>query len=165
MKVQLSFQMQRQMQTNWAWAAVAASISNYYNVLNPMTQCSLANWAFRQTTCCMQGNSSACNQPMSLKESLAHCGVLNSAYANALSFPDIKAQLDAHLPVCVIVRWQQGTIGHPVVITGYDDNNQGSPIISLSDPWYGESIVDFGRFPANYHGGGSWTYTYTTKQQ
>jgi hypothetical protein len=35
--------------------------------------------------------------------------------------------------------------------------------INIGDPWYGNSVQDYGSMPSSYHGGGSWTHTYTTK--
>jgi len=163
MRVQLTFSMQQQQQSYWSWAAVAVSIANYYAPGSGATQCSLANWAFRLTICCMEGGPAVCNQPYPLSNALLHYDRLNTYSAGAISFNVVKAQLDAGRPVGVTITWivEGGT--HVVVITGYDDTDPAMPVITLEDPWMGTTVVQYANFPGNYKGGATWESTCLTK--
>ncbi|MCW3086420.1 MAG: hypothetical protein JWP12_3786 [Bacteroidetes bacterium] len=158
---QLQFTMQFQAQSNWAWSAVASSVSAFYG--GNTTQCELANWAFAQNTCCVNGSSSTCNRPYSISDALQYLKTLLALQQNALTPDKIKQEIDAGRPVVVRLRWVSGQSSHCVVITGYDDNGY-EPIIFVSDSALGNSVLTFNNFPANYHGGATWVSTCLTKK-
>jgi hypothetical protein len=156
------FVVAQQEQTQWCWAALAASVANFYNPNPAITQCSLASWAFAPADCCANGGSLACNQPYSIAAGLAHVGHLNAALPNGMTMPAIELEIDASRPIGVRVAWTGGGgAAHAMAIKGYD-NAQGHQMIDISDPTYGESTVAFAGFPGNYQGGGTWTHSYTT---
>lgn len=160
---QLSFSMQRQAQVQWAWAAVAASIAQFYNPSQRFEQCQLASWAFGTATCCVQPGSAACNRPSGLDGALAHVGHLNTVTAGGLAMDAVKAQIDKNSPIALQIRWTSGNGRDSLVITGYDTANAAEPRITVQDPAYGASIVNFNGFPGNYRGGGTWDRTFTTR--
>lgn len=54
----LNFTMQKQTQTNWCWAAVSASVGNYYGT-GSWTQCGVATAALDRN-CCNQPGRATC---------------------------------------------------------------------------------------------------------
>ncbi|KAF0813425.1 hypothetical protein IGB42_01776 [Andreprevotia sp. IGB-42] len=161
-RTQLRFAMQRQQQTHWAWAAVTASVARYYDPRATTSQCELANWAFNQINCCIDGSSSACNRPYLLAEALQHLGHLHQQTEGGISLPALTGEIDAAQPVVVAIRWTQGTERHPVVITGYDDTG---PIttIEINDPADGDTtVIRYADFPGSYKSGGVWDATCLT---
>lgn len=189
--VTLPLSMQPQLQSNWCWASVSVSTALFYDPSNTATQCSLANEAFGQANnCCVNGSSSACNQPYFLQESLGWVGHLNMYYQQAFTTEQIIGELDAGRPLGARIQWNAGG-GHFVLIYGYNTNAPtlaaaptptlgptptptptptpapapapAPPTISIADPWYGASVIAIANFAAKYQGGGTWTHSYTTK--
>jgi hypothetical protein len=161
----IPFSMQREQQSMWAWAAAAASIANYYDPAREMTQCSLANWATGQTNCCVNGSSKACNREAPMNKALDYCGILNKLSAGALTFEEIKMELDNQRPVCMTFTWPgSGGAKHPLVIIGYQDGEDVSrPTLVISDPsTIGITVLDYANFPYNFMILASWTDSYTT---
>jgi Papain-like cysteine protease AvrRpt2 len=153
----LGFTMQHQQQTQWCWAANAVSVNLYYHPSSGRTQCAVVNTHLGQTTCCQNGSTAQCNQPSSLSDVLSEVGNLNAFTTTKDSLSKIKGEINGCRPVCLRIGWNGGG-GHFVAIYGYSGNN-----INIGDPWYGTSVQDYGSMPSSYHGGGSWTHTYTTK--
>ena len=57
----LVFSIQKQLQTQWCWAAVSTSVSLYFNRSSTWTQCTVANKNLKRSDCC--GSPSNCNTP------------------------------------------------------------------------------------------------------
>jgi hypothetical protein len=153
----LAFTMQHQSQTQWCWSAVAVSINLYYHAGSGWTQCTLVNNALGQTTCCVSGGSSACNQPWYLDRALSIVGNLNSAGPGKASFASVQGEINGCRPLGLRIGWTGGG-GHFVAIYGYAGTN-----INIGDPWYGNSVQPYSSFPTAYNGGGTWTHNYYTK--
>jgi len=166
--VTLSLSVQKQFQSNWGWAAIAASTARFYNPTHTATQCSLANYAFAQTTCCVNGASSLCNQPYSLEQALRHVDHLNMSIQGALSAAQIIQEIDARRPLIALIQWNGGG-SHYVMIHGYNTDTTvpgsvaPSTTISIADPWYGDTVIALADFPARYKTGGTWSKSYTTR--
>ena len=156
----ISFTMQPQQQTEWCWAAVSTSINLYFNPASGQTQCAVANVAMNQSTCCQDGSSAQCNQPWFLDQALQIVGNLNAWSPGRAAFATIQAEIDACRPFCLRIAWNGGG-GHFVTVYGYQALTQR--IIITADPWYGNSVTRYDKFPGNYQGGGTWTDNYTTK--
>lgn len=154
------FVMQHQAQTQWCWSATSVSTSHFYNAASAWTQCVMVNDEFSQTTCCIDGSTSQCNQPNVLTSPLTRTGNLASWQGGTISFADVKTHINAKSPVAVRIGWSGGG-GHFVVIGGYiDDANQ---TLLIRDPWYGNNSISYTDFLTKYQGTGSWTHTYFTK--
>lgn len=151
---------QYQQETNWCWAATAVSIALYYDPASTWTQCSLANKALNQTTCCSNGASSACNQPWYLDRVLAITGHLHSTSNGKSSFQGIINEISAGRPIGIRIAWN-GTGAHFPAVDGFD-NRGSAPTIDLQDPIFGPSTQDFNSFPGSYQGGATWTECYFT---
>jgi len=153
----LGFTMQPQQQNQWCWAAVSVSINLYYHPTSGQTQCTVANAAMGQTTCCQDGSTPQCNQPWFLDQALQIVGNLNAWSPGKPPFATAKREVDACRPLCLRIGWNGGG-GHFVAVYGYASRD-----LNIGDPWYGNSVVRGSSFPDNYQGGGSWTDSYTTK--
>lgn len=158
--------MQDQQQTNWCWAATAVSVALFYDAAFAARQCDLANTAFKQTTCCTNGASNACNSGYFGNLALDMVGHLKSVMAHPPAMSDIISEIDAGRPVSMDIQWVGAKgVRHSIVIDGYDATDPAAPTIDIKDPApeNGPSCnQDFSTFPANYHGGASWIATFLT---
>lgn len=161
-----------QQQTQWCWAAVSNSVSHYYDPNSGWTQCAIVNAELGQATCCTTGSSAACNQPWYLNLALTRVGCLQSVAAGTLPFATLQSLTNANTPPCARQQWAGGG-GHFVAIVccfqfrslGPSSSGGGatSNRVSISDPWYGDSIVDYSTFVSGYMGTGTWTDNYLTQ--
>jgi hypothetical protein len=152
----INFVMQHQQQTNWCWAAVAASVSAFFNPNTNWTQCGIVNAEFGRNDCCTQGSSTNCNRPWYLDRALTRTGNLRSWSSGAGTLADIMQEINASRPLCARIGWSGGG-GHFVAIDGY---NRDLGMIAVDDPWFGASDVVLSTFQTAYQGSGSWTHTY-----
>jgi hypothetical protein len=166
----LAFNMQLQQQTEWCWAATAASVAAYYKDPAAMTQCQIAT-ACLSMNCCINPLPDpppptwAGNRTFTLNVAL---GVVNHftepVLQRAIDFPAIVAEIDAGRPVCCHISWDPGSplLGHFNVIAGYDaarnDVVVRDPSGTLSD-----GVFPYESFKSNYHGG-RWDQTYLTHE-
>jgi hypothetical protein len=92
-------------------------------------------------------------------------------FAKAQTYPptlgQVQAEIDDDRPISVNLDWNDGSsVGHNVVIVGYDVTDPANPTIDLGDPESGVALgIDLKQFPANYGGpgGATWTGTFFTK--
>jgi hypothetical protein len=164
MPKRIGFTMQSQQQTEWCWAAVAASVASYFNSAGPSggpwRQCEIVSNVRKDATCCKDGTTSNCNHDDYLESALTvvnHlAGPVNSG---AMPYGDILHAIDGNKPVALRMGWY-GDGGHFIVLDGYDDSG-GSQIVDVEDPWYGPSTYDYTQFCTGYQSGtGKWTHTY-----
>jgi hypothetical protein len=163
----LGFVMQQQNQTNWCWAAVSASVSNFFGGPaspsgGPWQQCDVANCALGQTNCCQAQNAggAACNKDWYLEQGLACVSHLASPPVSGPSpYSFVQQEITSNHPVGVRIGWYGGG-GHFVALSGYDDST-GTQFVDVEDPWYGPSTYDYNSFSTAYQSGaGGWTDTY-----
>ena len=127
------FPMEHQEEPDWCWNAVAVSVEHYFDANSQLTQQEFAVQA-------LQVPLPQSNQPWFLSKALSKIDKLNSNPEGFLSFEDIQQQLDANLPVCVHIAWNEGG-SHFVAITGYGVSPGGSAQIHVSDPLLQDSNV------------------------
>lgn len=160
---------ERQQRSKWCWAAVANSVSHFYDPSSTWSQCKIVDAELGQATCCTDGASAACNKTWYLDRALTRVGCLGAKTIGPLTFAEVQAQLGAGHPPCARQGWGGGS-GHFVAIVCWFDGTPLSEItaagaaqrIKISDPWYGDSVVDYASFVAGHHGAGAWTHSYTT---
>jgi hypothetical protein len=70
--IQLSFQVQQQLESEWCWAAVSTSVAHYYAPSSSVTQCLVVNQQLKRTDCCSNPSSNPCNQPGYLDQALQY---------------------------------------------------------------------------------------------
>lgn len=158
------FVMQHQEQLNWCWAAVAASIQDFFNSSpNLVTQSQIATRVLSNVPggCGTSPNNPnpACNVPNSLTTVL---GALHRLAGNPiirpLRFAEIQQTIDAGFPIPVRIVWDEdANTAHMVVISGYIPSNQQ---LQVEDPFYGRSVIDLDTLVSNYRGVGRWERSY-----
>ena len=163
----LNLILQQRKQTEWCWAAVATSVSLFYDASTGQTQCNLVNQQLTQTSCCDDGSSSDCNKPSRLDWALSLTRNLTRYVQNPAELSEIRSEIDSGRPLGVRVGWDDsGDQGHFVVITGYDYSQVGQEKIDINDPNDPDgtppSIWSYQSFKNGYQGLGRWTHTYFT---
>jgi hypothetical protein len=159
-----------QQQTQWCWAAVANSVSHFYDAASTWTQCTIVNAELGQTTCCTNGSSSACNKPWYLDKALTRVGCFLSIASGTLTFATIKTLINSGRPPCARQGWSGGG-GHFMAIVCHFEGLLGLIVgggstakrLRISDPWYGDSVIDYDVFVSGYQGSGTWTHSYRTQ--
>jgi len=150
------FTMKNQLQTNWCWAAVTASVADFYRNQG-WTQCRVVNDQLAQSTCCSDGSAGACNAPWYLDQALDRVGNLWYYAPGPLAWGQIQSEIDGGWPIGVRIGWMSGG-GHFVAVSGYSNQS----VVDVQDPWYGRSSVDYVQFRSSYRGTGQWTHSYWT---
>jgi len=158
----LGFVIEPQFQTNWCWAAVSKSVSEFYDHASPWTQCSIANAALPRTDCCGQGAGAACNVPWYLQTALGVTDNLRQMLSHALDEAAIRTEIAASAPIGVRVGWFGGG-GHFMVVDGCLTASDGTVYIDICDPIYLNTRFALDAFAASYQGGGTWIHTYLTQ--
>src|SRR4051812_11426703 len=130
----LEFDMQQQLQTYWCWAATSVSVSHFYDQSSSWTQCRMVNEERAQTTCCVDGTSNHCDVTNVLDKPLKRAGVFDRMVAEALSFDEIRDEIDAGRPVGWRIEWADER-GHFAVIEGYLDGDTRR--LAIEDPAFG----------------------------
>ena len=161
---------EHQQQTQWCWAAVSNSVSHYYDPGSTWTQCTIVNAEMGQTGCCTNGATAACNQPWYLDKALTRVGCLLSMASGTLSFATVKSLINSARPPCARQGWSGGG-GHFMAIACYFQGLLGlfagagstAKRLRISDPWYGDSVLDYDVFVSGYQGSGTWTHSYRTQ--
>lgn len=167
----LSFTLQKQLQSEWCWAAITASVSKHYNPDSPWCQCKLATKMTGSKTtgdqgCCSRPYTKdlahTCNQPQYLERALRMVGRLAAApTAGPLTFSNIQKEILAGRPVCARIRWGRATVGHFVLIYGCRKSKRGGQWLYVEDPLYGNSTWLYSEFCRNYqYADGRWSHTY-----
>jgi hypothetical protein len=161
----LNFKMQDQLQDQWCWAAVSTSISLFYDLNSPWTQCKIVNKFLEKTECCKANNasSSSCNQPWYLNKALEGLGNLSKLEEGAQTLPLIAKEIDEGRPLGCLIKWDDGKGGgHFVLISGVNLDEES---LDIMDPWNGPTTdLPYEVFSEKYRGDGLWTYSFYTKK-
>lgn len=155
---------QQQLQGEWCWAAVSASISSYFAV-KAWTQCDIATAEFAASgfNCCGSDGPSGCNQSWHLESALARVGHYDRIVSHAESFAVIQSEIGAGRPLGCHIAWNGGG-GHFVVIGGWSIAPDGTEWVDVYDPFFGFTQKTYSSFCAAYHAHGDiWGWTYFTR--
>ena len=163
MPILKKFALEDQEQDFWCWAAVGVSVNTYYDGA-PRTQCQLANQilAPQPPNCCSDASRDACDQPARLSEVLTALGHLAAHVTpRAVDASDVIDQIDAMRVVCVRVARAGDSVGHFIVIVGYDAPD-ADPTLIVQDPDRETVRVPYSELKTKYFGVYQWTHTYFT---
>ena len=162
-----NFQIETQEKLNWCWAAVSATVSQYFYPDISLTQVDIANQLMDSTTC---GQGEGCDKAEALQDALDAaktllnnpliCQVINGS----LSFQNVQAQIDSGKPVCARILWGGGPLSHFVMISGYAISQSGEAWVDISDPYFVDSTVPYDLFVSAYLDSGAWVETYLVGQ-
>jgi hypothetical protein len=154
----LPFTMNFQRLDNWCWAAVAESISLFYDASSTWTQCSFANVEFNRDDCCP--DNPACDAQWHLERALSSSGNLAQPLTGVISFQQVCGQISINRPLACRIQWQNGS-GHFVVIYAADINDP-EQWLEIADSMYEHSSYPYNQFRNSYRGSGRWTHSYFT---
>lgn len=157
----LPFTMQAQTQSNWCWAATSTSVSRYYSIFSPWTQCKVASEELG-LTCCTTPVPGACNVPWYLDKALTRTKNFVSIQGGTATWNTVKSELEKGLVVGARIGWNGGG-GHFMVLHGVSSIGL-TKYLHIDDPIYGKSVLTYQQFATNYQSSGSWTHTYFTKK-
>jgi len=148
----LNFSVQPQTQSNWCWAALSASVGNYYGT-GSWTQCGVASTQLNRNCCSQPG---PCNVYGYLDSALQTTRSYNGMNQGSLQMSAIQNQINMGRPVGLRCAWYGGG-AHFLTIYGTNGN-----YVLVADSIYGYSTRALSSFPGSYNGGGNWTHTYFT---
>jgi hypothetical protein len=173
----VSLQMQRQKMPEWCWAAVSVSVDLFFRPDSAHTQCEIAGAALN-LQCCDSGkpaDTAQCNAPNALAAVLGTLHLLvGDPLQKCLTFDEIQKEIDAGRPICVLIKWldntgKPGPRGHFIVIDGYRVTPAQKQFVSIADPLYGPSEMDYDQFASlqgGYHDGqGVWFATFFVQNE
>ncbi len=125
-KVILDVPLIKQQTKMWCWATSVQMILTYIG--KPISQCEQANIQLKKTDCCADSIPKPCVKggwPQFYRY-----GFTSDSVDAALSWEQLKAQIDSHQPVVFSWRWTLGG-GHMMVATGYAEPNW----VYVNNPW------------------------------
>jgi hypothetical protein len=183
----MRFHLQHQKQTKWCWAAVTASLLNFFDRERGMTQCRVVKQCLpkvavcpicrqdvvcpscAEVDCCENGDKPACNRTYKLAEALDKMNVQFSRCNYPISIDEIREQIHQGLPVAVRIDWGDGR-GHFVVITAVGpDDSRGDKYtwLRIADPLNGDAATynSYDTLKNSYDGDGQWSHTYLFKRK
>jgi hypothetical protein len=140
----------------WCWAAVSASVDDYFDPPSDWTQCDVAG-ELLGTNCCPK--VAFCDQTAFLEDALEIVGHLRAFGPGILSFDDIRGEIQSGMPVAARIQWDGGG-GHFVVISGYRVSNTGEQLVMISDSMYPSDRWLYDEFVFAYQSEGQWSHTY-----
>jgi len=143
--------MEFQSQSNWCWAAVGTSVGNLFNT-GSWEQCDTASGCLPGRDCCSIPRT--CNIYGYLDKSLTYTKSLQSYNSSMTDLATIRQEIDKGYPICTRVAWDGGG-AHFMAITAYDGND-----ITIQDPAYGTTTMNYSDYATRYQSGGYWSHTY-----
>lgn len=114
----------------WCWAAGTQMTTKFGGL--SVKQCDQANWRFGRNDCC--ATPSNCVQGG--WPDFPHWGFNTqiTAWGTALTWVQLRAQIDANRPVTYAWGWTGGG-GHIMVAVGYQYYSDTDKYILINDPW------------------------------
>lgn len=157
----LNFVMQSQKLSKWCWAAISASLEDYYGTLH-LSQHEVASAILGFDCSSYQEKPEVavrCNQYAMLDEALRLVGCYSHWSPGRPTFERIQAEIDCGRPVCPCIEWHSGGCHYVAVIGYYTDTGE----IYIKDSLHGSSVQAFSQFPNTYRmSGGVWQGTFWT---
>lgn len=158
----LDFVMSHQQQQNWCWAAVALTVTRYYNTTSTwISQCQIASSGLGFMCCPYGRNCQDCDTPWRLDLALGVTNNFNTWAPGQASISQIVVEIDGGKPLGVRIGWSNGT-GHFCCITGYWMCD-GETMLHIEDPECGWWHISYTDFCSQHQGDGIWTDSYWTK--
>ena len=168
--------MERQLNSEWCWAAVTVSVDRFFRPTSTRSQCQVVGRTLGKSCCTTQTAraDSPCNVSGMLHEQLEKLGLLaREPIIEPAAFAMVQREVDAGRPVCVLVKWRdkKGVMtnrGHFITISGYSITPLGKQFVTIDDPDSGVSTVDYASLADpdfGYQGGaGRWFATFLVQR-
>lgn len=163
----LNFQIQQQGRDQWCWAAVASSISGFYQDETVPTQCGLATQFLAVAEdCCQPDASDSCNVPFALDIVLNQLGHLVQPTRGVVSFEDLNGEItENQQPVVARIMFSDFVTAHFVVLIGCAIDDNGAQMLKVADPSEAAgnvTSIEYSAFMNDYRPGAIWDQTYFT---
>ncbi len=167
-KATLPFTIQTQMEEVWCWAAVGASCALFYNPNSGWTQCKVVNQTApaKSGDCCSGTDRPSDCVVTGFLDNINHIGSLDTTHiANgfehgAIPFKKLMEEIDAGR--IVPYRVNINGLFHFVAISSYQKST-ASEIVTVNDPFFGNSDMEYSVFSSDYKHGGFVTHTFFTQ--
>ena len=166
-KATLPFTMQQQLEEVWCWAAVGASCALFYEPGSGWTQCKVVNQTEppKSGDCCSGTDRPSDCVVTGLLDNKNHIGSLdttkiaNGFVQGASPFDKLMSEIDAGR----IVPYRMNIKGlfHFVTISAYQ-KSAASEMVTVCDPFFGNSDMEYSVFVSDYKHGGLVTHTFFT---
>lgn len=116
----------------WCWAASKQMAMKFLG--NDVSQCEMANNNTERTDCCNDPTPSDCVKGGWPYVNDHGFTCTRGDWEAALTFEQLKAQIDAGKPITFCWGWiPRG--GHSMVVTGYYEDSVGNQLVYINDPW------------------------------
>jgi hypothetical protein len=150
----VSLTVERQKMSEWCWAAVSVSVDRLFRPSSTHTQCEIAGATLKAQCCAgnLPAPSAQCNAPHELHPVLGTLHLLAAEpIVKPVAFADVQKQIDAGHPICVLIKWldkdgKPGDRGHFIAISGYRVTPSQKQFVSIADPFFGDSEIDYTQF-------------------
>lgn len=150
----------RQLQSNWCWAAVTASLARFYQEDHFADQVKLVSGILKKEYCCSGNGCSTCNRPWYVGEALDHVDVLQNAMPYPVSKKELMEELICNRPVVIVVKWHHAATGHILVVSGFNRSHQ---FLTWDSRGPDMRLVSFEDLCAGYEGRSEWVNTFFTR--
>ncbi|SRR6266849_529570 len=155
------FALERQLQTEWCWAAVSTSVASFFGS-TAWTQCGVASAELAPLSCCGVDAADGCNQPWYLDAALRRVGHFNHMSSLSSEFTAVQEEINGRRPLGCRIAWTGGG-AHFVALGGWLISADGSLYVNVCDPFYGQMQKKYADFVSAYMSlGDEWTHSYFT---
>jgi hypothetical protein len=157
------FSVQLQLQTQWCWAAVSASVADFFGS-NLWPQCQVAAAEFAPLNCCGADGPLGCNNPWYLDKALTRVGHFDRRTTPNAPFSSVQSEINGGRPLGCRIAWSGNTGGHFMAIGGWLVASDGTQFVDVYDPIYQFNQMPYVDFCSSYRSpGDTWTHSYFTK--
>jgi hypothetical protein len=131
------FPLTGQLQDNWCWAAVSQGVADHFGGAG-VTQCDVATGTLpdaerNSAQCCATARGGDCDKPYYLEQGLGFVGHFDRMSVGSAGFTAIRAEIGGGRPLCVRTQWPDRS-GHFVVVTGWEQPDNGQDYVHVHDP-------------------------------
>lgn len=158
----IDINVQRQEKEHWCWAALAASLAEYYGtshwsqqqIAQQVAEQDAQQPPLRNTVTYENTNVST-----TLDKALRVCACMSHWSPGKPSFARIQYEVNLGRPLCMRIQWHAGD-AHYAMLHGYSAATQQ---LLIKDTLHGPARIAYADFPRAYREcGGVWTETYWT---
>lgn len=153
------YMIDKQLQSNWCWAAITASLARFYKKNDFADQTKLVSTILSNGYCCNGKGCGMCNRPWYVGEALDHVGILRNAIPYPVSQEALIRELACNRPVVVVIKWQQSATGHILVVSGFTRSRQ---FLTWDSRGPGMRLLSFSDLCTGYEGKSLWVNTFFT---
>lgn len=159
----INFPIEKQLMSNWCWAAVTASVCRFYNG-PPINQKQIVAKVKAKPICATSPLIQFCNDTANIDDALQSVGHLAQPFNQALSVQHTINELAGGKPISCQLYLPSLGGGHAVIIYGAFADTSNKLMLRVADPADGMLLVmPYQQLLNNYRNvQGQWIRSYTT---